>query len=174
MQWSVIKTGAEHFDLLHAYGLGILLAHASGQPIEVRDTSATVTLISDETVPPVGSLTLLDEVLLLPTHEAIATARLSDTSLPLTNLDGLLTLLFSTPGGRVLSVADLLTKARHDTECIAHALGKVQHALAHWKTISANEAFFGAASWLERVLQDYQPRPSPFLPRPTAHETSPW
>jgi hypothetical protein len=171
MQWSLIKTGAEHFDLLHAYGLGILLAHASGQPIEVRNSGATATLISNETVPPSGPLTLLDEVLLVPTHQAIATARLTETSLPLANLDGLLTLLFSTPGGRVLSVADLLTKARHDTECIAHALGKVQHALAHWKTISANEAFFGAASWLERVLQDYQPD-APTIPIPTAaHST---
>jgi hypothetical protein len=83
----LIKTGAEHFDLLHAYGLGILLAHASGQPIEVRNSGATATLISNETVPPSGPLTLLDEVLLVPTHPAKATARLTETSLPLANLD---------------------------------------------------------------------------------------
>ncbi len=39
------------FDLLHAYGLGILLAHASGQPVEVQDPADLCPLVSDFLAP---------------------------------------------------------------------------------------------------------------------------
>jgi hypothetical protein len=165
MQWCLVKTGALLFDLLHAYGLGILLAHASGQPIEIHDTGSTSTLISDVSEPPSGPLTLLDEILSLPTPQDLATVNPTAPSLPVANLDGLLTVLFTTPGERILSVTDLLKKASHDEACVSRALNKVQRALARWKTISAKEPFCGAENWLERVLQDYQPD-TPAIPIP--------
>jgi hypothetical protein len=165
MQWSLVKTGATLFDLLHAYGLGILLAHASGHPIVLRDTGPTSTLISDITQSPSGPLTLLNDVLSLPTPQEIVAATLTDASLPLANLDGLLTILFTTSGGRVLSVSDLKRLARHDESIIQRVLDKVQHALARWKTISSKEPFCGAQSWLARVLQDYH-ADTPTLPIP--------
>src|SRR5258708_29471541 len=41
MQWCVAKTGFELFDMLHAYGLAILLTYASRLPVSVRDESLT-------------------------------------------------------------------------------------------------------------------------------------
>ena len=35
MKWRVAKTGAQMFDALHADGLGILVAAASGQAIHI-------------------------------------------------------------------------------------------------------------------------------------------
>src|SRR6266849_5645894 len=117
MEWCVVKTGAALFDLLHAYGLGILLAHACGQPVEVMDTGCSYTLAGRVSAQPCGPLDLLDEALALPTPQEVAAARLLDAGVPVpvANLDGLLTVLFTTPGGvRALSVADLLWKARRD------------------------------------------------------------
>ena len=38
MQWRVVKLGIEQFDVLHAYGLAILLATACGVPVDLQDT----------------------------------------------------------------------------------------------------------------------------------------
>jgi hypothetical protein len=37
MEWSVVKMGIPMFDALHTYGLAVLLATASGQPVEIND-----------------------------------------------------------------------------------------------------------------------------------------
>jgi hypothetical protein len=37
MEWSVVKIGVEQFDSLHACGLGILLATATGSTVELWD-----------------------------------------------------------------------------------------------------------------------------------------
>jgi hypothetical protein len=166
MQWYVVKTGAVLFDLLHAYGLGIVLASACGQPIEVRETGATYTLFGDVSVPPSAPLNLLDEVLCLPTPEAVADARLPHVELPVANLDGLLTILFTTPGAvRALSVADVERKARHNGEVIERAVGKVRVAVARWKALTSKEPSAEGGRWLERVLSDYDPL-APAIPVP--------
>jgi hypothetical protein len=140
MEWCLVKTGAELFDLLHTYGLGILLAHACGQSIEVKETSCTYTLTSCISALPCGPLALIDEILCLPTPQELESARLLEAGLSVANLDGLLTALFTTPGVRVLSVADLLKKARHDDALAERAFMKVRVALARWKKIVSNRA----------------------------------
>jgi len=165
MQWSLVQTGAELFDLLHAYGLGILLAHACGQPIEMRETNWTYTLTCSISTPPSGSLALLDEILALPDPAEIETAKPQDTSLPIANLDGLLTVLFTTPGVRVLSVADLSKKAQKDVPLLERALKKVHVARTRWKKVISKEPEFGTLDFLERVLRDYQPD-TPAQPTP--------
>jgi hypothetical protein len=157
MQWRLIQTGAELFDLLHAYGLGILLAHAYGQPIEMRETNWTYTLTGNISAPPSSSLALLDEILVLPDPAEIETAKPQDTSLPVANLDGLLTVLFTTPGVHVLSAADLSKKAQRDQTQVLQALKKVHVALTRWKKIGSKELSFGTLDFLEHVLRDYQP-----------------
>ena len=82
MKWRVIKTGAELFDLLHAYGLGILLAHACGQPVEVMDTGCSYTLAGHVSAQPCGPFDLVDEALALPTPQEVAAARLLDAGVP--------------------------------------------------------------------------------------------
>ena len=37
MEWCVVKTGAEMFDALHAYGLGILVASVTSSPVMLQD-----------------------------------------------------------------------------------------------------------------------------------------
>lgn len=169
MEWCVVKTGAELFDLLHAYGLGILLAHASGQPIEVMDTGCSYTLAGHVSAQPCGPLDLVDEALALPTPQEVAAARLLDAGVPVpvANLDGLLTVLFTTPGAvRALSVADLLWKARRDDSTASRAIRKARLALARWKDFASKEPSHLAESWFERVLRDYDPV-APALPVPS-------
>lgn len=165
MQWRLVQTGAELFDLLHAYGLGILLAHACGQPIEIRETNWTYTLTGDISTPPRCDLALLDEILALPDPVEIETAKPQDTSLPVANLDGLLTVLFTSPGVRVLSVADLSKKARTDVQLLERALKKVHVARTRWKKVISKEPSFGTLDFLERVLRNYQPD-TPAQPTP--------
>src|SRR5712692_10332558 len=169
MEWCVVKTGAELFDLLHAYGVGILLAHACGKPVEVMDTGCSYTLAGGHvSAQPCGPLDLLDEALALPTPQEVAAARLLDAGVPVpvANLDGLLTVLFTTPGAvRALSVADLLWKARRDDSVAERAIRKARVALARWKDSVFKEPTHGAESWFERVLRDYDPV-APAIPVP--------
>lgn len=156
MNWCVLKTGATFFDLLHTYGLGIMLAHVCGQPIEVRETGPIYTLAGDVSTPPSGSLTVLDTILALPTPQEIEAARLPTVALSIATLDGLLTVLFTTPGGvRVLSVADLLWKSRRDPSVVVRALEKVRVAIQRWKASALSEPSRGTETWVEQVLQDY-------------------
>jgi hypothetical protein len=171
MQWCVVKIGAALFDLLHAYGLGIVLASACRQPIMIRERGATYSLFGTLSVPPSAPLDLLDEVLCLPTPEAVASAQLPQVELPVANLDGLLTLLFTTPGAvRALSVADIRKKARRQDEVIERAITKARLAVARWKDLASKEPLRGAGSWLERVLQDYDAL-TPAIPTPAEART---
>src|SRR6266568_7638648 len=173
MKWCVVKTGAELFDLLHAYGLGILLAHACGKPIEVMDTGCSYILTGHFSTQPSGSLDLVDEALALPTPQEVEAVRLLDAGVPVpvANLDGLLTVLFTTPGAvRALSVADILWKARRDDSVAERAIKKAHVALARWKDFVSKEPSHGAESWFERVLRDYDPV-APAIPVPADART---
>lgn len=165
MQWYVVKTGAELFDLLHAYGLGILLAHAGAQPLEMMDTGGTYTLIGQICSPPHTSIDLVDEVLVLPTPQQVEATQPPKCALPVANLDGLLTILFTTPGTRVLSVADLTRRSKWDDEVIKQAIKKVHGAMTKWKTLVSHASSNGAQRFLEQILEDYAP-PTLALPVP--------
>jgi hypothetical protein len=168
MECRVVKTGAQLFDLLHAYGLGLLLAHACGLPVEVSDTGCTYTLTCSAAAAPAGSPAILDELLTLPTPGEVEAARLPEAGLPVANLDGLLTVLFTTLGSvRALSVADLARKRRRDDSAAERAIAKAQAALARWKGLASKESRAGAVNWLERILQDYTPG-APAIPVPAS------
>src|SRR5712691_1189597 len=83
MEWRVVKTGAQLFDLLHAYGLGLLLAHGCALPVEVSDTGCTYSLTCGAAAAAVGSSAMLDEVLTLPTPGEVEAARLPEEGSPL-------------------------------------------------------------------------------------------
>src|SRR5258708_6692057 len=145
MQWRLIKIGAEMFDMLHAYGLGILLAKATMEPIELVDQGHYYTLFSPSTHLPCASLDLLDELFVLPPKsdeqpgnpnqpiERKKTAFGKTPDLPLANFDGLLTVLFTSPGGRFLSVADVLQKQQRNTSTMTQAIDKATNAFLAWK-----------------------------------------
>jgi hypothetical protein len=67
MEWSGVKMGVEQFDMLHAYGLGILLATACSEPVELRETARCYTLSCPvPRTPRMNGEVLLQRVLPLP------------------------------------------------------------------------------------------------------------
>src|SRR5215472_1205657 len=117
MDFCLFKTGAGMFDILHAYGLGTLLAHASGLPVELQDGAIVSTLTCSLSSVPTASLALLDDVLALPTGEEVLAQQASrqNAGLKARNLDGLLAMLFTSPRGvRACSVGEVLRKSRLD------------------------------------------------------------
>lgn len=128
MEWSVVKIGVEQFDILHAYGLGTLLATATGSPVELRDTGCHYRLSCPAPHNPrVNCAALLEVALPLPGEEDVLACdpRAGEQKLPVAVLDGLLAALFTTPRPRVLSVSDLLGKQCLDEKALQRGLHKV-------------------------------------------------
>lgn len=189
MQWRVIKIGAEMFDMLHAAGLAILLAKATGEPVELVDQGYCYDLSTPVARVPQASVELLDELLVLPQPdkklpetikhppEQKNTVAEKPPDLPLANFDGLLTTLFTSPGGHFLSVADVLQKQQSDQAAPAQAIGKVTKAFQSWKDATFQvwkREQKSTQSWFERLLLDYDPQ-NPAMPLPAnagAHDLS--
>jgi len=160
MQWRVVKLGIEQFDILHAYGLAILLATACGVPVALQDTPYCYTLSCPEVeLPRVNATLLLESVLPFPDEEELRLCdpRAQKMKLPVTVLDGLLAALFTTPGSRVLSVSDLLGKQHLDAEALAKGLHKVAKTINRWKAFARRTARRQGIDWLNNVLRDYNP-----------------
>jgi hypothetical protein len=167
VEWVVIKMGAEMFDALHAYGLAIILASASGKAVELKDEGYAYRLSASCSTGPDAGIELLDEVLKLPTQEDIITEKecVPDCSLAVANLDGLLAALFTTPQGiGCLSVADLLERQRVDPSAISRGLAKVGKACAKWKGRTGQKGQT-TSTWLHDLLKDYDPY-RPCFPQP--------
>jgi hypothetical protein len=160
MQWRVVKLGIEQFDVLHAYGLAILLTTACGVPVALQDTVYCYTLSCPQVeLPRVNVTFLLESVLPLPDEEELRLCDLhaQEQKLPVTVLDGLLAALFTTPGSRVLSVSDLLGKQHLDAEALAKGLHKVAKTINQWKAFARRTARRQGIDWLNNVLRDYNP-----------------
>jgi hypothetical protein len=158
MQWRVVKLGIEQFDVLHAYGLAILLTTACGVPVALQDTVYCYTLSCPQVeLPRVNVTFLLESVLPLPDEEELRLCDLhaQEQKLPVTVLDGLLAALFTTPGLRVLSVGDLLGKQRLDAEALTKGLHKVATRVSRWKAFARRTARRQGTDWLNNVLRDY-------------------
>ena len=157
MEWSVVKIGIQQFDILHAYGLGILLATACDEPVELRDMALQLPRMSYDS--------LLEKVLPLPREEDVRACAPSARAqrLSVTVLDGLLTALFTTPGSRILSVSDLLGRLRLDEKALQRGIRKVAKSISRWKKFAGREAEGKEADWLADVLRDYN-REHPAFP----------
>lgn len=169
MEWSVVKIGIEQFDILHAYGLGILLATATSEPVELREHGCSYHLSCPVThLPHVSCSTLLEYALPLPGEEEALTCNphTEQPMLAVAVFDGLLAALFTTPAGpRVLSVSDLLERQRLDEKTLQRGLRKVATRISKWRELATDAAQEQEADWLTDVLHDYdQERPlSPTL-----------
>lgn len=158
MEWSLVKIGIAQFDILHAYGLGILLATACGEPVELMETACHYILsCSTLQVPHMSCNELLEKVFPLPGEEDLRAyaSHASEQKLPVTVLDGLLAALFTTKGTRVLSVCDLLEKQRRDETVLQRGLHKVAKSISRWKTLAGQAAPVEDMEWLTDVLGDY-------------------
>lgn len=171
MQWCVAKTGFEMFDALHAYGLGILLATAYHQPVELSEAALAYRLSNQAQTIPTPTITLLDNALELPEIADLDILRddwpLRSRScylLSIAVLDGLLTALFTVPGARTLSVSDLVSGQNYSVETATRSLDKAASAIAKWKAFVERETQH-STDWLSFILQDYTcPRPASPLP----------
>lgn len=162
MEWRIIKMGTEMFDTLHAYGLGIVVAYATNEPVILQDEGVCYRLTSPCISVPQASIDLLDDVFRLPEpaevrHLAQALAKTSHLTIPLAvaNLDGLLAALFTNPYVvRSCSLSALLHKQRFDPAIIERGIASIHDIIARWKTRMAQEA--GVTSlWLDELLKDY-------------------
>lgn len=160
MEWCVMRTGIRQFDILHAYGLGVLLATACDTMVELGEAAYSYILsCSVCQLPQIDSDALLECAFPLPDEEEL---RLYDPhaeaqKLAITVLDGLLAALFTTPGPRVLSVSDLLRKQSLDQTIIQKSLLKAARKVDNWKAFVKRVAREKRENWLDDVLSDYHP-----------------
>lgn len=173
MDWYVVKTGADMFDALHAYGLAVLLSHVSEGPVSLEDTGSTYALYS-----PVASLrpvkiNVLDKVLELPSVEELQVIEKGSAApVRVANLEGLLAVLFTTKGPCVFSVADLIRKQSFDPLVAGAVLKKVQMSVERRKR-GTRKVSAGHPDWAQHMLQAYDPA-SPTSPIPVLDNSSGW
>jgi hypothetical protein len=165
MDWCVVKSGANMFDALHAYGLAVLLSHVTSGPISLEDTGIAYALRSSVTSLRPVKINVLDKVLTLPSVEELQVFE-KDTDVPIqiANLDGLLAVVFTTLGPRVLSVADLIHRKAIDPTVTVDALNKVTKAVQGRKR-NTRKVSAGSPDWLQHLLRAYDPG-SPVAPVP--------
>ncbi len=172
MDWRVVKIGAEMFDMLHTYGLSIVLAYATQAPVQVCDEGCFYHLTSACSTLPSPSLDILDELFLLPeveevVHPSDQVPPSEPASLASANLDGLLAALFTNSQGvRECSIWSLLDRQCSDSTVIERALLKVSRICDTWKEWIEHHVH-SPSQWLEDVLVVYDPqRPVHPLPVP--------
>jgi hypothetical protein len=177
VQWSVMKTGIERFDALHAYGLGVLLATVSGSPVTLEDWGVQFSLESS-TLPSallVSEQFLEETILPLPTEKDVQCWNGQAESCPFSVrlFDGLLAALITIPGPKVFSVSDALRKQEHALETVKRALEKVRKQIQRWNRVLHQEEC-RQKGWIADLLRAYQPHQQtlPRFARKSDHEKS--
>src|SRR6266702_360651 len=163
MEWQVTKAGAAIFDALHAYGLGIIVTTATGEPVAVQDCGCFYRLSCSSGAVLLALAELLDKIFALPDPDEVLCAR--EVQAPriapvpgLANLDGLLAALFTRPDVvRSCSLSALLRKYRFDPTAIERGIESVRAVCAQWKAWMARETS-PASHWLAELLGDYDPQ----------------
>jgi hypothetical protein len=180
MDWRVIKMGTQMFDMLHAYGVGIVVACATNEPVVIEDEGYSYRLSSRCMTIPHTSIDLLDEVFRFPQPEEVlgvlqaqTQATRPPTPLAVANLDGLLAALFTRPdGAHCCSLSALLHKYRFDSSVIERGIASVRGICTKWKTLTVQKVP-PASRWLDELLKDYNAlRPCQPLPVKCSHDAS--
>jgi hypothetical protein len=160
MQWRVIKMGSDLFDILHTYGLGIVVASATQQSVTVQEEGCSYTLSSPCTIIPQVGPDLLDELFLMPSPEEVLQVSQekhtrSEVPLGVANLDGLLAALFTRPKReRTCSVYALLERHRMDSTALERSIAGVDDVCTKWKELT-NQQCSAGSEWLNELLRDY-------------------
>jgi hypothetical protein len=160
MQWRVIKMGSDLFDILHTYGLGIVVASATKQPVTALEEGCSYRLSSPCTAIPQVGPDLLDELFLMPSTEEVLHVlqkqrTRSEMPLGVANLDGLLAALFTRPYlERNCSVYALLDRHRLDPTALERIIAGVRDVCTKWKDLT-NQECSDESEWLSELLRDY-------------------
>ncbi len=166
MKKRVVKTGAQMFDALHAYGLATVLATATNRPATLEDegvsylvTTAAKKVSSDEIAVP-------NDMFPIPTLEELQSFSWAgeDVPTPYALMDGLLAALFTQRGVRLVSLDDLVTKRAIFSSHVQDSMMKVRTATRRWTTYATRQAGRSGA-WVTDMLQDYDDQ-RPQLPVP--------
>ena len=155
MAWIVTKVGAPMFDALHAYGLGTLLTYSLCVPVQIRDMGTHYLVTSNSSELRQYSPDLLYKILSLPDSQALTT-QAKENDVAQGNLDGLLAALFTIPGVRAVSLADVKIISRHQEDIAERVLNKVQRAITRWYQF-AQKTTKQSDNWVRGVLIAYTP-----------------
>jgi hypothetical protein len=160
MEWRVIKMGPEMFDILHAYGVGIVVASATHEPVMVQDEGCSYLLTSPCTTIPRAAPGMLEEIFRLPGPEEVLRIPQEQSAHPaiplaVANLDGLLAAFFTRPDVvRSCSLSALLERQRLDPSAIECSVASVKGICNGWM-VSTTQAVPSASRWLDQLLRDY-------------------
>ena len=161
MQLSVPKCGNIKLDALHAYGLGVFMATSTRKRVIVEEKGPLFQLTIEAEKLENFATDSLDEILALPSTQELEewVRNPGTTSVKLANLDGLLAVLFTTPGFRAVSLSDLANKVKFKPTALADAQTKVKTARDRWLANFSNRPNF-----LTELFNDYN-EVTPVLPR---------
>lgn len=165
MEWLTVKIGAQMFDFLHAAGLALVVAAATGASVELRDEGLAYSIESPNPPRSIGLDQLIMQLLELPSRDELCNTEPKGGPVPLSvrNLDGLLASQFTTPGARIVSIQDLRRKATLNPSVAGNALVKVERLRARLLK-GANRFAAGINGSVEDLLRDYDAC-APVVPR---------
>ena len=145
------------FDALHTIGAAIFLAHRYRATVTVSQAGVCRQLsIIGQIAPRAFSL---NEVLRLPDIAALTAKVSAENAAAWGNFDGLLALLFTSRGARVVSAADLQSRMKQRETLAASALKKVSKAIERWSAYLQKRQI----SWDDIDRHYRQPQPIVFI-----------
>lgn len=134
MDWYIVHTGIEMLDALHTIGYAVWLASRYQTTVNIVNDGAYARLTIDEDEQHLHPQSVeLTRILRIPHADELSADQSSIDEFALHNLDGLLALLFTTSGVRVVSVDDLRTKIERDPAIIVSTLKKITSKISRWK-----------------------------------------
>lgn len=149
--WYVCKTGQMQFDQLHVSGLAILLATLTESTVAMQDFGQVYHLASLDISQNLVGDNLWE--LLWPLPQAGDLDQANEVSLAV--FDGLLALLFTVRGPRLVSTFDATNKLTRDPEIVNKGLQKIRKALARVHA-SVQSRFNSDMDWITDLLHYYR------------------
>lgn len=146
----VPKTGMEMADGLHALGLAVLAAETFNTDSTIEDRGVCFEITAPKSAELTISNRSLDDILALPTGGTLDEA----TDLQLANFDGLLAASLTTPGVRLVSVADARTRVKQEPDSLRNGIRKCKALIGRLqkyieKHVECQE------TWSNAVLEGY-------------------
>src|SRR6266851_5203036 len=156
MRWRVVKMGRALFDALHAYGVAVVIATLTSQPVTFQDEGNAYELTCPLITLPASSSDLFDKLFQLPTEEQLSLpVEQRSALLAVTILDGLLAALLTIPGlSYATNVYDLCVAQRFKPVSIENGLQKAAQKIQQWKKWVLQTAQ-DSTNWPTEMLNDY-------------------
>jgi hypothetical protein len=156
MRWRVLKMGRALFDALHAYGVAMVIATLTAQPVTLQDAGCAYELACSVSTLPASPVDLLDRLFPLPTEEQLSLPEKErSTLLAVAVLDGLLAALLTIPRFSYIPTVDGICQAQHFNQlAVANGLQKVSQQIHIWKDWVQRTAQ-DTMNWVAEMLNDY-------------------